>query len=553
MNNLSPFRKWMVTNKYFTRDKNYTHLLLNGGKINIPENINEQFLSLYSKDIESSNANFLCEVRTDIFKFYIDLDFLYVSEISDIDILFYTYNIQRILDYIIDNSSTNKNISKCIVCLSQPSSKKNLIKMGVHLMFPNLLLNKETALLIRNIIVEYFKNTFYSNEHMNWEDIIDETVYKQNGLRMLGSSKIEKCSFCKNKKNDCLKCYGTKKYDVNRYYIAKYIIKNNDITYLIYNKNSKYLNHYKKIDNLSKFKNDVNEYFIDFEKKINNKYYKELNFDFKKFEIKKKIKSFNDIINLVSIRTYTNFLYDLKEIEFPCWIREIICNQNETPTNNTPHLTPIQNNFMSKIKKNSDFKNINVKEVITITSELGNNIVNLIKTSYPCYKEELFKEILFMGNYYIVSTNSKYCMNVEREHTGNHVYFIIDNYKLYQKCFSLKASSDQKFGLCKDYQSKPKMLNKYMKNYLFNNDFTPKIKRKEETYNIKNKINKNIKNDIEDEEDNFSNILNKQLKKIKSKKKKTSKQINLNNVSNKMNMDKMQNILYKIESKIGKI
>ena len=40
-----------------------------------------------------------------------------MSEISDTDILFYTYNIQRILDYIIDNSNTNKNISKCVVCL----------------------------------------------------------------------------------------------------------------------------------------------------------------------------------------------------------------------------------------------------------------------------------------------------------------------------------------------------------------------------------------------------------------------------------------------------
>jgi hypothetical protein len=539
----------MVTNKYFTRDKNYTHLLLDGGKINIPENINEQFLNLYSKDIESSNPNFLCEVRTDIFKFYIDLDFLYISEINDTDLLFYTYNIQRILDYLIDNTSTNKNISKCVVCLSQPCSKKNLIKMGVHLMFPNLLLNKETALLIRNIIVEYFKNTFYSNEHMNWEDIIDETVYKQNGLRMLGSSKIEKCSLCKNKKGDCLKCYGTKKYDVNRYYIAKYIIKNNTITYLIYNKNSKYLNHYKKIDNTSKFINNLNENFINFEKKINNKYYKELNFDFNNFEIKKKIKSFSNIINLVSIRTYTNFLYDLKEIEFPCWIREIICNKNETPTNNTPHLTPIQSNFMSKVKKNSDFKNINVREVISITSELGNNIINLVKTSYSFYREEPFKEILFMGNYYIVSTNSKYCMNVDREHTGNHVYFIIDNYKLYQKCFSLKASSDQKFGLCKDYQSKPKILNKYMKNYLFNVfELSPIIKRNDEVNNIKINVKSKIK-----EDDNFTNDLSKQLKKIKSKKKKTSKQINLNNLSNKMNMDKMQNILYKIESKIGKI
>lgn len=146
MNNLSPFRKWMVANKFFTRDKTYTHLLLNGGKINIPECENKKFLKYYSQDIENSNPNFICEVRTDVFKFYIDLDFLYVNEISDNEIIFYTYNIQRILDYLIDNSSTNKNISKCVVCLSQPSTKKNLIKMGVHLMFPNLLVNKETAL-----------------------------------------------------------------------------------------------------------------------------------------------------------------------------------------------------------------------------------------------------------------------------------------------------------------------------------------------------------------------------------------------------------------------
>ena len=538
MNNLSPFRKWMVANKFFTRDKTYTHLLLNGGKINIPECENKNFLKYYSQDIENSNPNFICEVRTDVFKFYIDLDFLYVNEISDNEIIFYTYNIQRILDYIIDNSSTNKNISKCVVCLSQPSTKKNLIKMGVHLMFPNLLVNKETALLIRNIIVEYFKNTFYSNEYIKWDEIIDETVYKQNGLRMLGSSKIEKCVSCKNKKGECLKCYGTKKIDVNRYYTAKYIIKENNIYYLIYNKNSKYLNHYNKIENLFNFKNKLNDYFIDFEKKINNKYYNELEISFKNFEIKKKIKSFEDIINLVSIRTYTNFIYDLKEYEFPCWIREIICNNNETPEKN--QLTPVQNNFLCKIKRNNDFKNLNVKEVISINSDKGNTIINLIKTSYPVYKNEIFKEILFMGNYYIISTNSKYCMNVEREHSGNHIYFIIDNYKLYQKCFSLKISDDQKNGSCRDYHSKPKMLNKYMKNYLFNSE--------EIIYSIKT-IN-NEKKEILD--DNFTKNLNKQLKKIKSKKKQV-KTINLNSMSNKKNLDKMQSILFKIESKIGKI
>ena len=55
-----------------------------------------------NKYLTSSNSNFLCEVRTDIFKFYIDLDFLYISEINDTDLLFYTYNIQRILDYLIE-------------------------------------------------------------------------------------------------------------------------------------------------------------------------------------------------------------------------------------------------------------------------------------------------------------------------------------------------------------------------------------------------------------------------------------------------------------------
>ena len=270
MTTISPFKKWLINNKLYTKDKNYTHLLLNGGKLCIPNDYYEDFLKKYTLDLINENSNFICESRNELFKFMIDLDFLEKSSISTEKILFFVFKIINILQLIINN---DKNIFSCYVCLTQPLEKDNKtsikIKTGVHLVFPNLIVNKEISLQIRNILVYYFKYTLSDWVNTSWEQIIDESIYKQNGLRMIGSSKIEKCKNCK-KDTECKVCNNTRKVNQNRYYVPIFYISKNIIKLLEFKNKSKYFK-LEYLDYLFNTENFIKiNTFIELQKKIYN-------------------------------------------------------------------------------------------------------------------------------------------------------------------------------------------------------------------------------------------------------------------------------------------
>jgi hypothetical protein len=53
---------------------------------------------------------------------------------------------------------------------------------------------------------------------------------------------------------------------------------------------------------------------------------------------------------------------------------------------------------------------------------------------------------------YLVSTTSKYCENLKREHGSNHVWFIISGQTILQKCFCLcETLRGRRDGFCKDF------------------------------------------------------------------------------------------------------
>jgi hypothetical protein len=56
------------------------------------------------------------------------------------------------------------------------------------------------------------------------------------------------------------------------------------------------------------------------------------------------------------------------------------------------------------------------------------------------------------GNCFLVSTNSKYCENLKREHGSNHVWFIISGKEIVQKCFcTCETLVGRRDGFCKDF------------------------------------------------------------------------------------------------------
>ena len=153
---ISPLRKWLIYNNFFTKEKNnHTNLLLDGGKLNISDDKYLSFLKIYTKDLENNFTNYICETKNDYFKFIIDLDFFETKLLGNELIIFYILKIINILKLFINE--TNKNIFSCYVCLTQPLEKningKKCIKTGIHLIFPKLLVNKELSLQIREILL----------------------------------------------------------------------------------------------------------------------------------------------------------------------------------------------------------------------------------------------------------------------------------------------------------------------------------------------------------------------------------------------------------------
>jgi hypothetical protein len=233
--NLSALKKWVISNKYFIKTSEpkekkseATHFLLDGGIWRIPLEEYQNFLKLLAADLSAGEKHYISENKTNIFKFICDLDFYEDSIISVNQIKHIVSIVKEIVDtYFIDQ--------KIIICGAD--SKKVVvneierIKSGFHLVFPKLWVTVETAKKLRILIIEKLIETFKERENYNkWEDVVDLSVYEDNGLRMVGCRKIGICKLCKNKKETkltCEKCEGAGKIDENRIYKPVCVLPDN--------------------------------------------------------------------------------------------------------------------------------------------------------------------------------------------------------------------------------------------------------------------------------------------------------------------------------------
>jgi hypothetical protein len=184
----NPLDAWLHSTGKMVKDsklQNVTHLMLNGGKMDI-SNDHEEFQKLYSKYIKYKN--YIVEKKTDFFKFFIDFDIL--SEVI-INLEQYINIIQSTLSSlyktnellcIVTGANKNKEIIK---------ENKKYIKQGFHLHWPGIIVNKETAKCIRKNLIVNLTNVFGKDikHYDTWEKIIDRCVYETNGLRLVGSDK----------------------------------------------------------------------------------------------------------------------------------------------------------------------------------------------------------------------------------------------------------------------------------------------------------------------------------------------------------------------------
>lgn len=146
-----------------------THLLLDGGTLSAKEGFHDDYV------FDVLNGERLCvvEKKTAQFRFFVDVD--YVSDENELDFVKVATEIAKIV-----------NIGPCVIARAEPRSTPKGKKYGVHIIWPESIVNKQRANSLRVKILDEFGP--------DWEQIIDASVYSGSGLRMLWSYKNEQDS-----------------------------------------------------------------------------------------------------------------------------------------------------------------------------------------------------------------------------------------------------------------------------------------------------------------------------------------------------------------------
>lgn len=379
-----------------------------GGQYCIPYgNVYDKFLKIYCRDVREGRFVYCIEKRSTVFRMFMDIDEkTHDPNWEDVDRLEYATTIQHDMRRFFPSVEPSEldHLLKVVVCTPKNAAQilsseggNDVVKIGIHLHFPNLLVTDHEAKLIRASAVGALEKHVpfppEANIEGGWNTALDECVYDANGLRMLGSNKMEFCSACKKKskteKSKCTECNGRLKFPIRRPYVAQFVIDGNGI---------------------------VNE-----------------------DETEKAISDFDYVFDMVTIRTPPGSQPDARFERY-----------EGCPSYKNEHA-----NGRAKGKKQKRFKQddesskaigINgYKECLLITPVIEKVLLGLMSKIDEKYKNIQINDATWLGTtkspclcVRVAGEGSSWCRNVGRDHTQNTIYFTVTPNGLSQRCFSRK-------------------------------------------------------------------------------------------------------------------
>jgi len=193
------FKRWCAQQK-FNNATNLSHVLMDGGVLSVPFDRLNEFHEKCIEAIKSGEKISVVEQKSEKYNFFVDIDYKDEKALS-LD------EIQDICKIICDKVKRHGG-KDCLICVSKPKKAGEYIKSGVHLNWPDFVLDQVSALALReHILVALSK----AKGATDWNEIIDSAVYgcehrktKGSGFRMPWSHKIANHKPCGGK--GCSEC-----------------------------------------------------------------------------------------------------------------------------------------------------------------------------------------------------------------------------------------------------------------------------------------------------------------------------------------------------------
>lgn len=393
---------WVRNKEIKDGSKSPTHVTMDRMKFFIESNEEDDFWKYYTGAILQGKILYFTEQLTEIFRYFCDFDIVQKGGIIERNIEALTFVVQKSINKFY---KCKPNELFVVVSVSMYSIKKahddvpEMRKTGVHMHWPNLFVNKEIALNIRETIILDLENTFGKRVFPNnsWHDVVDASVYMKaggpgGGLRMMGSHKTENCKECKGhvaKKNEkkCDHCGGNGKVGIGRPYHA----------IMVLNGDGK-----RRIDIEEMYRNNMLQLMMD--------------------------------TKLRTTFTEPQPKFVLPE-GFPTYLQ--------------------LNNVKQKVHKSHE----NATRTVLMNNNPEWDLLLKYIRSYNIYKNTFIKSVTSNKNQtefviHLNGENSRYCHNIGREHNSNRIYIVVNKEGIFQRCHDSadEQSKEMKFGLCKEYK-----------------------------------------------------------------------------------------------------
>lgn len=166
------------------------------GKYNINDDEYENFCDLYQNELEKQTKLHIVEFHKDVSPILIDLDFSYDLEYSDRLITEkHIYDIVNIYNEEIKNIFDINDIKNQLTAFvfqrdSTYKSKNNIIKDGIHIIYPYIVSEPNVQYYIRENVLKKFSDIIADLPVKNQNhEIIDRDVIYKNGWLLFGSCK----------------------------------------------------------------------------------------------------------------------------------------------------------------------------------------------------------------------------------------------------------------------------------------------------------------------------------------------------------------------------
>lgn len=219
------FKSWCAAQK-FNNATNLSHVLMDGGVLSVPFDKLRQFHEKYIEAVKRGEKLYVVEQKSEKYNFFVDIDYkaetaLELNEIKDIC-------------KIICDKVKRHGGKDCLISVSPPKDTGGLVKTGVHLNWPGMVVDQSSAIALRDhILVSLSKG---KGSKIDWDDIIDSSVYgnmrrnvKGSGFRMPWSYKKAKHTSCQGRG-----CSGCEKGKVDQLaYLPIFIYKHGPLSTIL--------------------------------------------------------------------------------------------------------------------------------------------------------------------------------------------------------------------------------------------------------------------------------------------------------------------------------